>query len=74
MAVRESSDTASAMGISPARAKLLLFSICGGIAGLSGALYALQLGFINPDVGLLDNGSSSSSGCSSAGSPRWSGR
>ncbi|WP_433496473.1 ATP-binding cassette domain-containing protein [Sphaerimonospora sp. CA-214678] len=56
MAVRESSDTASAMGISPARAKLLLFGVCGGIAGLSGALYALQLGFINPDVGLLDNG------------------
>lgn len=56
MAVRESSDTASAMGISPSRAKLLLFGICGGVAGLSGALYALQLGFINPDVGLLDNG------------------
>ncbi|MFI6709362.1 branched-chain amino acid ABC transporter ATP-binding protein/permease [Nonomuraea sp. NPDC050478] len=56
MAVRESSDTASAMGISPNRAKLLLFGICGGMAGLSGALYALQLGFINPDVGLLDNG------------------
>ncbi|WP_182909594.1 ABC transporter permease subunit [Microbispora sp. H13382] len=56
MAVRESSDTASAMGISPARAKLLLFGVCGGIAGVSGALYALQLGFINPDVGLLDNG------------------
>jgi len=56
MAVRESADTASAMGISPARAKLLLFGVCGGVAGLSGALYALQLGFINPDVGLLDNG------------------
>src|SRR5690606_5075726 len=56
MAVRESSDTASAMGISPNRAKMLLFGICGGMAGLSGALYALQLGFINPDVGLLDNG------------------
>ncbi|WP_157530837.1 branched-chain amino acid ABC transporter ATP-binding protein/permease [Microtetraspora niveoalba] len=56
MAVRESSDTASAMGISPSRAKLLLFAVCGGVAGLSGALYALQLGFINPDVGLLDNG------------------
>ncbi|WP_106398834.1 branched-chain amino acid ABC transporter ATP-binding protein/permease [Actinocorallia populi] len=56
MAVRESSDTASAMGIAPSRAKLLLFGVCGGMAGLSGALYALQLGFINPDVGLLDNG------------------
>ena len=56
MAVRESADTASAMGIAPSGAKLLLFGVCGGMAGLSGALYALQLGFINPDVGLLDNG------------------
>lgn len=56
MAVRESSDTASAMGIWPARTKIRLFAIAGGIAGLAGGLYALQLGFINPDVGLLENG------------------
>jgi branched-chain amino acid transport system ATP-binding protein/branched-chain amino acid transport system permease protein len=56
MAVRESSDTASAMGIRPATTKLLVFAIAGGIGGLAGGLYALQMGFINPDVGLLDNG------------------
>jgi branched-chain amino acid transport system ATP-binding protein/branched-chain amino acid transport system permease protein len=56
MAVRESSDTASAMGIRPATTKLLVFAVAGAIGGLAGGLYALQMGFINPDVGLLDNG------------------
>jgi ABC-type branched-subunit amino acid transport system ATPase component/ABC-type branched-subunit amino acid transport system permease subunit len=56
MAVRESPDTASAMGIRPATTKLLVFALAGGIGGLAGGLYALQMGFINPDVGLLDNG------------------
>lgn len=56
MAVRESTDTASAMGIRPATTKLLVFGVAGGIGGLAGGLYALQMGFINPDVGLLDNG------------------
>jgi branched-chain amino acid transport system ATP-binding protein/branched-chain amino acid transport system permease protein len=56
MAVRESTDTASAMGIRPATTKLLVFVVAGGVGGLAGGLYALQMGFINPDVGLLDNG------------------
>jgi ABC-type branched-subunit amino acid transport system ATPase component/ABC-type branched-subunit amino acid transport system permease subunit len=56
MAVRESTDTASAMGIRPATTKLLVFGLAGGIGGMAGGLYALQMGFINPDVGLLDNG------------------
>ncbi|MEO6019347.1 MAG: branched-chain amino acid ABC transporter ATP-binding protein/permease [Knoellia sp.] len=56
MAVRESPETASAMGIWPARTKVTIFAIAGGIGGLSGGLYSLQLGFVNPDIGLLDNG------------------
>lgn len=56
MAVRESPETASALTIWPAKTKLLLFTISGGLAGLSGGLFALQLGFVNPDVGLLENG------------------
>lgn len=56
MAVRESNDTASAMGIWPARSKITMFAIAGGIGGLAGSLYSLQLGFVNPDIGLLDNG------------------
>ncbi|MEO7132336.1 MAG: branched-chain amino acid ABC transporter ATP-binding protein/permease [Dermatophilaceae bacterium] len=56
MAVRESPETASAMGIWPARTKVTVFVLAGGIGGLSGGLYSLQLGFVNPDIGLLDNG------------------
>lgn len=56
MAVRESNDTASAMGIWPTRTKVTMFAIAGGIGGLAGSLYSLQLGFVNPDIGLLDNG------------------
>ncbi|MFA1541947.1 branched-chain amino acid ABC transporter ATP-binding protein/permease [Actinomadura monticuli] len=56
LAVRESEDAASAMGIRPTTTKLLVFTVSGAVAGLSGGLYALQLGFVNPDVGLLDNG------------------
>ncbi|TDC98260.1 branched-chain amino acid ABC transporter ATP-binding protein/permease [Actinomadura sp. 7K507] len=56
MAVKESPDTASALGIRPTRTKMLMFTLAGAIAGLSGSMYALQLGFINPDVGILDNG------------------
>lgn len=56
MAVKESPDTAAAMGIRPTRTKVVVFTLAGAIAGLAGGLYALQLGFINPDVGILDNG------------------
>ncbi|TDC54310.1 branched-chain amino acid ABC transporter ATP-binding protein/permease [Actinomadura sp. KC345] len=56
MAVKENPDTAAAMGIRPTRTKMLIFTLSGTIAGLAGSLYALQLGFINPDVGILDNG------------------
>ena len=56
MAVRESADTASAMGIWTARTKVTIFAISGGIGGLAGSLYSLQLGFVNPDIGLLENG------------------
>jgi branched-chain amino acid transport system ATP-binding protein/branched-chain amino acid transport system permease protein len=56
MAVRESSDTASALGIRPATAKLLVFTLAGALAGVAGAMYALLNGFVNPEVGLLDNG------------------
>lgn len=56
MAVRESSDTASAMGIWPARSKITIFAIAGGIGGLAGGLYSLHMGFVNPDIGLLENG------------------
>lgn len=56
MAIRESADTAAALGIWPARTRLVTFALSGAVAGLAGGLYAFHFAFINPDVGLLDNG------------------
>jgi branched-chain amino acid transport system permease protein len=54
-AVRESPDAAAALGVRPGPTKVTGFALSGGMAGAAGALFAHQLGFINPDVGLLDN-------------------
>lgn len=50
MAVRQSPETASSLGINPARARLLAFAISGALAGLAGALYAQNLNFISAEV------------------------
>jgi ABC-type branched-subunit amino acid transport system ATPase component len=49
-AVRDSEDIASSLGINPTRARLLAFAISGAMAGIAGALYAMDLNFISPDV------------------------
>jgi ABC-type branched-subunit amino acid transport system ATPase component/ABC-type branched-subunit amino acid transport system permease subunit len=54
-AVRESPEAAAALGIRSGPTKVVAFTLSGGLAGLAGSLFAHQLGFINPDVGLLDN-------------------
>jgi ABC-type branched-subunit amino acid transport system ATPase component/ABC-type branched-subunit amino acid transport system permease subunit len=54
-AVRESGDAAAALGIRVSATKLVSFTLAGGLAGLAGALFAHLNGFMNPDVGLLDN-------------------
>jgi ABC-type branched-subunit amino acid transport system ATPase component/ABC-type branched-subunit amino acid transport system permease subunit len=56
MAIRESTITASGMGIDPTRVKLLCLGLSGALGGAAGGLYALQLGAINPSVGLLESG------------------
>ncbi|WP_433496499.1 ATP-binding cassette domain-containing protein [Sphaerimonospora sp. CA-214678] len=56
MAIRESNVTASSMGINPTLIKLLCFGLAGALGGAAGGLFALQLGAINPSVGLLDSG------------------
>lgn len=56
MAIRESTITASGMGIDPTRMKLLCLGLSGALGGAAGALYALQLGAINPSVGELESG------------------
>jgi ABC-type branched-subunit amino acid transport system ATPase component/ABC-type branched-subunit amino acid transport system permease subunit len=54
-AIRESSETASALGIRPGPTKILSFTLSGALAGLAGGLFAHQLTSITPEVGLLDN-------------------
>jgi ABC-type branched-subunit amino acid transport system ATPase component/ABC-type branched-subunit amino acid transport system permease subunit len=56
MAIRESPATASGMGIDPTKMKLLSLGVSGALGGVAGALYALQLGAINPSVGQLESG------------------
>lgn len=49
-AVKESEDISTSLGINPNGARLLAFAISGAMAGLAGALYAMDLNFISPDV------------------------
>ncbi|MDM8531441.1 branched-chain amino acid ABC transporter permease [Anaerolineales bacterium HSG25] len=54
MALREDEDVAEAMGINLIATKLLAFGIGASFAGLSGAIFAAQLGSVFPDsFGLL---------------------
>ena len=48
MAIREDEDVAEAMGINLIVSKLLAFGIGAGFAGLSGAIFAAQLGSVFP--------------------------
>jgi branched-chain amino acid transport system permease protein len=49
-AIRDSEIAASAMGVAPARYKVLAFGISAFYAGVAGSLYALQSAYVNPDV------------------------
>lgn len=54
MALREDEDVAEAMGINLVATKLLAFGIGASFAGLSGAVFAVQLGSVFPEsFGLL---------------------
>ncbi len=53
LAVRQSEDLASAIGIDVGRTKRLAFAIAAALAGLSGALYATYLGSIGPGMSSL---------------------
>lgn len=56
MSLRESSETASALGVSPSIQRIKIFAISGGMAGLAGGLLAMQSTFVSPDVGDLNGG------------------
>ncbi len=49
-AVRESADTASALGIRVSSVKILAFSLSGAIGALAGVFFAYHRGFINPSI------------------------
>lgn len=56
MALRESSDTASALGVSPNMQRVKIFALAGGLAGIAGAICAMQGGFMAPEIGDLNGG------------------
>lgn len=49
-AIREDDVAAAAMGIDTAKLKALIFSLCAGITGLAGWLYAHFVTFISPET------------------------
>ena len=56
LALRESHDTAAALGIPPYPTQLLAFTISAGIAGLAGALFVTLNGFVTPSTAALSAG------------------
>jgi ABC-type branched-subunit amino acid transport system ATPase component/ABC-type branched-subunit amino acid transport system permease subunit len=56
MALRESSETATALGISPNMHRVKVFGVSGALAGLAGGLLSIQIGYAISDIGDLNNG------------------
>jgi len=56
MALRESAETATALGISPNMHRVKVFGVSGTLAGLAGGLLSIQIGYAVADSGGLDNG------------------
>lgn len=56
LAVRESHDTASALGIAPFRTQLLAFTLSSVLAGAAGVLFATLNGFVSPTTADLSGG------------------
>jgi branched-chain amino acid transport system permease protein len=52
-AVREDEEGAMALGVNPARAKLIAFAVSAAFAALGGSLYAIYLQAFEPDTFLL---------------------
>lgn len=49
LSIRESESASSAMGVNTTRYKILIFMCSAFFAGLAGALYAHEVGYISPD-------------------------
>jgi branched-chain amino acid transport system permease protein len=50
VAVRESEDLTSSLGIDPMRTKIAAFVVSTFIASVAGSLYAVYIGFLDPEV------------------------
>jgi branched-chain amino acid transport system permease protein len=50
MAVRESEDLTNSIGINPATTKLLAFVASIFLSGIAGGLYAVYIGFLDPEI------------------------
>lgn len=53
-ALRDDERAAEALGINPNKTRLAILGFCGLLCGMSGALYAAQIGFIDPGSFSLD--------------------
>jgi ABC-type branched-subunit amino acid transport system ATPase component/ABC-type branched-subunit amino acid transport system permease subunit len=56
VALRESHDTAAALGIAPYRTQILAFTISAAIAGAAGSLFVTLNGFVTPTSADLSGG------------------
>jgi branched-chain amino acid transport system ATP-binding protein/branched-chain amino acid transport system permease protein len=56
LALRESHDTAAALGIPPYSTQLLAFTVSAAIAGLAGTLFVTLNGFVTPGTAGLSGG------------------
>ncbi len=56
MALRESPETATALGISPNVHRVKIFAVSGALAGLAGGLLSMQLGYAMSEIGDLGSG------------------
>lgn len=50
MAVRESEELTSSIGINPMRNKLISFTVSVFLASIAGSLYAVYIGFLDPEI------------------------
>lgn len=48
ISLRDDEDAAAAVGVGPARYKIIAFTLAGAVAGLGGALYAPYVGNVSP--------------------------
>ncbi len=72
-AVREDHNVAAAMGINPARVRMIAFVISGAVGGVGGAMLAMTLQFISPDTYFVGLAFSTMAAAVLGGYSHWAG-